>query len=164
MLCRNTGVIGYIREYWSGFFPLLLVEMAHKNGETDIIDNKCAIAVHSLFSVTHRIIIDNESSTEFIFESVARFYNHIKVFMCQKFQQTLHTHRLGHLVSLSLTERFWICSGMCSMRVSQKKEDRRTVGGQPRTGFLRQVRKTIVLRSKVQSDDQEKSSVNDEIE
>ena len=120
ILMRPTGVVGYIREYWSGFFPLLLIEISDKTDE-EMISKKSILSIHSLFSVTHRIIVDQEDKS-FIFESVGRFYNHIKVFHCEKFQQSLHTKKLGHLVSLSLTERFWFCSGLCQMRVTKKKE------------------------------------------
>ena len=78
----------------------------------------------------------------FIFESVGRFYNHIKVFHCEKFQQSLHTKKLGHLVSLSLTERFWFCSGLCQMRVTKKKENNDEVNS-GKSRFMRTVRNTI---------------------
>ena len=152
-LARTTGVVGYIKEYWSGFFPLLLIEISHKNGETDLIEAKSALAIQSLFSVTHRIIVNNfDKNTDFIFESIARFYNHIKVFQCEKFQQSLHTHKLGHLVSLSLTEKFWFCSGLCQMRVSRKK-DEQDGNSKGAMGLFRTVRRTI--RSKYNFDDAE---------
>ena len=136
------GVVGYIKEYWSGFFPLLLIEVAQKNGETELIEAKCSLAIHSLFSVTHRIIVTNfDNNIDFILESVARFYNHIKVFQCEKFQQTLHTDKLGHLVSLSLTEKYWFCSGLCQMRVSKKKDD--TEANKGGLGLFKTVRRTI---------------------
>ena len=143
------GVVGYIKEYWSGFFPLLLIEVAHKNGETDLIEAKSSLAVHSLFSVTHRIIVNNfDNNIDFILESVARFYNHIKVFQCEKFQQTLHTDKLGHLVSLSLTEKYWFCSGLCQMRVSKKKDDNEANKGG--LGLFQTVRRTIKSKSKIE--------------
>ena len=143
------GVVGYIKEYWSGFFPLLLIEVAHKNGETDLIEAKSSLAVHSLFSVTHRIIVNNfDNNIDFILESVARFYNHIKVFQCEKFQQTLHTDKLGHLVSLSLTEKYWFCSGLCQMRVSKKKDD--TEANKGGLGLFQTVRRTIKSKSKIE--------------
>ena len=152
-LARTTGVVGYIREYWSGFFPLLLIELTHKNGETDLIQPKSAVAIQSLFSVTHRIIVNNfDRNIDFILESVARFYNHIKVFQCEKFQQTLHTHRLGHLVSLSLTEKFWFCSGLCQMRVSRKKDEEEG-NSRGALGLFQTVRRTI--RSKYNFEDSE---------
>ena len=161
-LSRSTGVVGYIKEYWSGFFPLLLIEVTDKTGEIEMITNKSIIAIHSMFSVTHRIIINNvDKSSDFVFESIARFYNHIKVFQCEKFQQSLHTHKLGHLVSLSLTERFWFCSGLCQMRVTKKKDDTDGAGA-ARPGFMKSVRNTIIMRSKVQSEDMEVAS-NEEI-
>ena len=150
-LGRATGVVGYIREYWSGFFPLLLIEIAHRNGETDLIEAKSAVAIQSLFSVTHRIIVNNfHRDTDFILESVARFYNHISVFQCEKFQQSLHTQRLGHLVSLSLTEKYWFCSGLCQMRVSRRREDSED-NSKASLGLFQTVRRTI--RSKYNFDD-----------
>ena len=141
------GVVGYIKEYWSGFFPLLLIEVSHKNGETELIEAKCSLAIHSLFSVTHRIIVTNfESNIDFVLESVARFYNHIKVFQCEKFQQTLHTDKLGHLVSLSLTEKYWFCSGLCQMRVSKKKDETEAI--KAGLGLFKTVRRTI--KSKIE--------------
>ena len=165
ILSRNTGVIGYMREYWSGFFPLLLVEVANKDGDTDLIENKSVLAIHSLFSVTHRIIINNyQHFSDFIFESVARFYNHIKVYQCEKFYQSLHTQRIGHLVSLSLTERFWFCNGLCRMRVSKPRDvtDDDATNTKPVQGFMQSVRKTI--RSRIQSEVVEGGSGDDKLE
>ena len=143
------GLVGYIKEYWSGFFPLLLIEVAQKNGETELIEAKSSLALHSLFSVTHRIIVTNfENNIDFILETVARFYNHIKVFQCEKFQQTLHTDKLGHLVSLSLTEKYWFCSGLCQMRVSKKKDD--TEASKGGLGLFQTVRRTIKSKSKIE--------------
>ena len=142
-LNRSTGVVGYIKEYWSGFFPLLLIELANKNGETEPIESKSLKALNSMFSVIHRIIIDDfESSTDFIFESVARFYSHIKIFQCEKFQQSLHTEKLGQLISLSLTEKFWICSGLCKMRTSQKTKEGRKRG----VSLMQTMRNTAILK------------------
>ena len=146
ILSRSTGVVGYIKEYWSGFFPLLLIEIANKEGETEQLESKAMKAINSMFSVIHRIIInDCESSrdTDFIFESVARFYSHIKIFQCEKFHQSLHTQKLGQLISLSLTEKFWICSGLCKMRTSQQKaqeEKRRGVS------LMKTMRNTVILK------------------
>ena len=151
ILSRPTGVVGYIREYWSGFFPLLLIEISDET-EEEMISKKAIHSIHSLFSVTHRIIVDQEEKS-FIFESVGRFYNHIKVFHCEKFQQSLHTKKLGHLVSLSLTERFWFCSGLCQMRVTKKKEKNDET---KKTRFLKTVRQTI-YRTRLVSDAPSKS-------
>ena len=142
-LNRSKGVIGYIKEYWSGFFPLLLIEIANKNGETELIETKAIKMINSMFSVTHRIIIDDfENSADFLFESVARFYTHIKIFQCEKFQQSLHTQRLGQLISLSLTEKFWICSGLCKMRTSKRTEEGRRRG----ISILRTMKNTIMTK------------------
>ena len=151
ILSRPTGVVGYIREYWSGFFPLLLIEISDES-EEEMINKKSILSIHSLFSVTHRIIVDQEEKS-FIFESVGRFYNHIKVFHCEKFQQSLHTQKLGHLVSLSLTERFWFCSGLCQMRVTKKKE---RSDDAKKSRFLKSVRQTI-YRTRLVSDAPSKS-------
>ena len=148
ILSRATGVVGYIKEYWSGFFPLLMVEIPETNGDTDVIDNKSLMSLHSLFSVTHRIILDGEDSKSFLFESIGRFYSHIAVFQCEKFQQSLHTLRLGHLVSLSLTERFWFCSGLCQMRVSRRRGAEEGAEISPaRSRFMKTVRNTIIQRA-----------------
>eukprot|EP00092_Neocalanus_flemingeri_P000469 GFUD01000499.1.p1 GENE.GFUD01000499.1~~GFUD01000499.1.p1 ORF type:complete len:859 (+),score=220.76 GFUD01000499.1:44-2620(+) len=150
-LNRSTGVIGYIKEYWSGFFPLLLIETANKNGETDPIESKTIKMINSMFSVTHRIIIDDlENSADFIFESVARFYTHIKIFQCEKFQQSLHTERLGQLISLSLTEKFWICSGLCKMRTSQRAMEGRKRG----QSILRTIRNSTILKRVISTDEE----------
>ena len=53
-LSKSTGVVGYIKEYWSGFFPLLLIEITEKNEEIEMMNSKSVIAVNSMFSVTHR--------------------------------------------------------------------------------------------------------------
>lgn len=151
ILSRPTGVVGYIREYWSGFFPLLLIEISDET-EDEMISKKSILSIHSLFSVTHRIIVDPDEKN-FIFESVGRFYNHIKVFHCEKFQQSLHTKKLGHLVSLSLTERFWFCSGLCQMRVTKKKERNDEA---KKSRFLKTVRQTI-YRTRLVSDAPSKS-------
>ena len=141
ILSRTTGVVGYIREYWSGYFPLLLIEISDEKEETEMIHKKSILSITSLFSVTHRIIIEREEK-KFVFESIGRFYNHIKVFHCEKFQKSLHTKKLGHLVSLSLTERFWFCSGLCQMRVTKKKENNDEVNS-GKSRFMRTVRNTI---------------------
>lgn len=151
ILSRPTGVVGYIREYWSGFFPLLLIEISDES-EEEMITKKSILSIHSLFSVTHRIIVDHDEKS-FIFESVGRFYNHIKVFHCEKFQQSLHTKKLGHLVSLSLTERFWFCSGLCQMRVTKMKERNAEA---KKSRFLKTVRQTI-YRTRLVSDAPSKS-------
>ena len=117
-----------------------------------MITKKSILSIHSLFSVTHRIIVDHDEKS-FIFESVGRFYNHIKVFHCEKFQQSLHTKKLGHLVSLSLTERFWFCSGLCQMRVTKMKERNAEA---KKSRFLKTVRQTI-YRTRLVSDAPSKS-------
>ena len=151
-LAKQTGVVGYMKEYWAGFFPLLLVEVSSDTGDTEIIDNKAVVAIHSLFSVTHRIIINSfQQYSDFIFESIARFYNHIKVFQCEKFHASLHTQRIGHLVSLSLTERFWFCNGLCKMRVTRRND---VTGAEQSSkqsqGFMKSVRNNI--RSRLTTD------------
>jgi len=147
-LTRSTGVIGYIREYWSGFFPLLLIEIANKNGETELIETKAIKVINSMFSVTHRIIIDDfENNADFIFETAARFYSHIKIFQCEKFQQSLHTEKLGQLISLSLTEKFWLCTGLCKMRTSKRNEEGRKRGH----SIMKTVRNTISLKRAISS-------------
>ena len=117
-----------------------------------MINKKSILSIHSLFSVAHRIVVEPEEKN-FIFESVGRFYNHIKVFHCEKFQQSLHTKKLGHLVSLSLTERFWFCSGLCQMRVTKKKERNDEA---KKSRFLKTVRQTI-YRTRLVSDAPSKS-------
>jgi len=142
-LNRATGVIGYIREYWAGFFPLLLIEIANKDGETETIEAKPLKALNSMFSVIHRIIIrDLEKDIDFIFESLGRFYCHIKIFQCEKFQQSLHTEKLGQLISLSMTEKFWICNGLCKMRTSQKAKQ----GRKRPVSLMETMRNTVMLR------------------
>ena len=50
-LARNRGVLGYIREYWAGFFPLLLVDL----GDPQIgLDEKTLARLKALFSTVHR--------------------------------------------------------------------------------------------------------------
>ena len=159
-LNRSTGVVGYIKEYWSGFFPLLLIELANKNGETEPIESKSLKALNSMFSVIHRIIIDDfESSTDFIFESVARFYSHIKIFQCEKFQQSLHTEKLGQLISLSLTEKFWICSGLCKMRTSQKTKEGRKRG----VSLMQTMRNTTILKRVLSGEGEEEENKDENI-
>ena len=113
-----------------------------------------------MFSVIHRIIIDDfESSTDFIFESVARFYSHIKIFQCEKFQQSLHTEKLGQLISLSLTEKFWICSGLCKMRTSQKTKEGRKRG----MSLMQTMRNTTILKRVLSGEGEEEENKDENI-
>ena len=48
---RSLGVLGYIREYWAGFFPLLLVDL----GDPQVaLDEKALARLRALFSTVHR--------------------------------------------------------------------------------------------------------------
>ena len=147
-LSCTTGVLGYIRDYWAGFFPLLLVEVQDSAGESEPLDPRARTLLASLFSVTHRVLVpglEHAPSAEFVFETCARFQAHCRSLHCERWQAALHTAQLGRLVSLGLTQPHWVCTGLCGMRTQARRQPP-DPAARP-VGLLRSVRNTIVHRA-----------------
>ena len=125
VLYHPGGLIEYVRKYWVGFFPLLLIHLS----DTSVCDplNESNLSfLETQFSCIHRVIIRyiiNDSS--FLLRSIVQYYLHVQHLQC------------GHLPlvrSSSLTQRLsnrqWTCPGLCELqtvntRTGRDKEDKK---------------------------------------
>ena len=139
VLHKSGGVTGYVKNYWMGFFPILLVHISEATEcgpvnevhTTHIVDN---------YSSCHRIIIQNISNEiNFLFQTIVRFYLHIHYLQC--------THLVfgdqGSLIK-SLSNCQWKCPGLCQLQTLNP--EREEVRNKKRRTFFQSVRRSMSVR------------------
>ena len=116
VLYHTGGVIQYVRKYWVGFFPLLLIHLS----DTRVCEppNESNLSfLETQFSCIHRVIIrDIINDSSFLLESIVQYYLHVHYLQC------------GHLPlvrSSSLNHRLssgqWSCPGLCELHTLNNK-------------------------------------------
>ena len=150
VLYHTGGVIEYVRKYWVGFFPLLLIHLS----DTRVCEppNESNLSfLETQFSCIHRVIIrDIINDSSFLLESIVQYYLHVHYLQC------------GHLPlvrSSSLNHRLssgqWSCPGLCELHTLNNKtggdreDKKRSLLQSVKRRFT--VRKDRIRRSRSQS-------------
>lgn len=140
---KDTGIVGYVRKYWNGYFPLILIQVA-KQSELGSIKKSLIEKIQEGFSSCLRFIVEDiESSQATLFEAFIRFYLHEVRLQCSKLDKTYSDPDLTFNTSSnsSLHTSSWRCAGLCGLRNlghSQKKR---------RINFLSAARKKLFSHS-----------------
>ncbi|TRY61785.1 hypothetical protein TCAL_01456 [Tigriopus californicus] len=90
VLNTESGMISYLAKFWTGFYPLLLIEILNKN-----IDNAEEIEpfsrqlrrIHAYFGDVHHIRIaedELDDHMDWIAECLGRLYIHARLFQCSR--------------------------------------------------------------------------------
>ena len=131
-----TGVMGYIASYWTGYFPLLLIQTCSDLSPPDTLDQDLTEEILSHFSYLHLVHLDQEDQTSTLSSLVVRYHIHLE--KCGKGDQRMKEHRLSD----------WKCPGLCGLEYQmpikrEEKDKKRT--------FIRAVRKSMSVRKAVQA-------------
>ena len=118
MINRHNGLVNYVKEYWKGFFPFLLIEVlpddddgvATPRTSSDVFNR--AVALSSDF---HKIVIHESDFSDsgggdlsFVTETVARFFGHCRLFNCDKRGEGINKRE-------GSTKTHWTCAGLCQL-------------------------------------------------
>lgn len=140
---KETGIVGYVRKYWNGYFPLVLIQVA-KQAELGSIKKSLIEKIEEGFSSCFRFIIEDiESSQAVLFEAFIRFYLHEVRLQCSKLDKTFSDRDLSFNTSSnsSLHSSSWRCAGLCGLRNSGQIQKKR------RINFLSAARKKLFSHS-----------------
>ena len=109
LLSFETGLLGYISQYWRGYLPLLLVQVASPG---DLIKKNVIDLLEKDFSSCYRLHLQDPGSYNgFLLENCVRFYLHNEKFQCNKVERTTSTS-----TNQSLVSNQWKCSGLCGLK------------------------------------------------
>ena len=139
VLYSSEGVTGYLKKYWMGFFPLLLVHL-DETTPCDPVNELHTCLLANNYSVTHRIIIqDINFDTNFLFQTIVRYHLHVHQLQCNRLAMV---SRCSLIPSLSNWQ--WKCPGLCQLQtVNPDRETRRT---KKKKTFFQSVRRTLSVR------------------
>lgn len=117
-LANETGMLGYIRQYWRGYFPLLLIQIGSPG---DIIKKPVIEILQRDFSSCFRLFLSDPGSRDKDIEDVVVSYHlHNDKFQCHKVERATSTD-----TSQSLFATNWKCSGLCGLKSSKIDHSRR---------------------------------------
>ena len=112
VMANETGMVGYIRQYWRGYFPLLLI---HVGLPGDFIKKSVTDKLQRDFSSCFRLHLTDPCSRDKDLEDVFVSYHlHNDKFQCHKVERATSTD-----TSQSLFATNWNCSGLCGLKSSK---------------------------------------------
>ena len=112
ILANETGMLGYIRQYWRGYFPLLLIQIGSPG---DIIKKPVIEILQRDFSSCFRLLLPDPGSRDKDIEDVVVSYHlHNDKLQCHKVERATSTD-----TNQSLFETNWKCSGLCGLKSSK---------------------------------------------
>ena len=76
LLCSSSGVMAYTAQYWAGFFPLLLVNISHK--QSSIPEGNTDQIFTQFCSVHHLVLQDWQGQADVILETMVKFLVHLE--------------------------------------------------------------------------------------
>jgi len=139
VLHHSGGVTGYVRKYWTGFFPLLLVHL-NKTPTCDPVNELHSSFLANNYSFSHRVIIqDISSDTTFLLQSIVRYHLHVHLLQCCH----LALVKRGSL-SKSLSSGDWKCPGLCKLQTANP--DRHSDRTKKKKTFFQSVRRNLTVR------------------
>ena len=139
VLHNSGGVIGYVRKYWAGFFPLLLINLT-KVSSCDPVSELDSCLLANQFSFSHRVIIEDISSdTKFLLQSIVRYHLHVHQLQCSR----LALVKRGSLIK-SLSNAEWKCPGLCKLQTINP--EREQVRAKKKKSFFQSVRRSLTVR------------------
>jgi len=144
VVCKPTGIVGYIRHYWHGYFPLILVQVAPTIHQAEPLKKYLIEKIEEGFSTSFRLIVEDVKHCQTrLFEALARFYQHEVRLQCSKLDKAFSIPDLNLNTSSnsSLHSSSWRCAGMCGLTNSGASQAKR------RTNFLSAARKKLFSRS-----------------
>ena len=146
---NHTGLLNYIKEYWIGFFLILLVKVLPDNEVKDCVDQTNSSDLYNraaaLSSDCHKIIIHESDLSDngdlsFVTESIARFFGHCRIFNCDKHGEgSKERERQQDCLT---TKTHWTCPGLCQLSTYQTKIGRR----KKTIGFFKTVRRALTMK------------------
>ena len=112
VMANETGMLGYIRQYWRGYFPLLLIQVGSPG---DIIRKSVSDKLQRDFSSCFRLHLTDPCSRDKDLEDVFVSYHlHNDKFQCHKVERATSTD-----TSQSLFATNWNCAGLCGLKSSK---------------------------------------------
>jgi len=123
---KEKGIMGYVRKYWNGYFPLFLIQLSNQS-EVGSIKKSLKEKLEERFSSCFRFTVENiETCQGYLFDAFVRFYLHEVRLQCTKLDKTYSDPDLTHNTSCTSTidTQRWRCSGLCGLvseRQSKKK-------------------------------------------
>ena len=139
VLHHSGGVIGYVKKYWTGFFPLLLVHLTQA-ASCDPVTEVESFLIADQFSFSHRLIIqDISSDCRFLLQSIVRYHLHVHQLQCSR----LALVKRGSLIK-SLSNAQWKCPGLC--RLQTVNPEREQVRAKKKKTFFQSVRRSLTVR------------------
>ena len=109
VMASEIGMLGYIRQYWRGYFPLLLIQVGAPG---DIIKKSVTDTLQRDFSSSFRMHLPDPCSRDKDLEDVFVSYHlHNDKFQCHKVERATSTD-----TSQSLFATNWKCSGLCGLK------------------------------------------------
>jgi len=144
VVSKPTGIVGYIRHYWHGYFPLLLVQVASTNTQAEPLKKYLIEKIEAGFSSSFRLIVEDIKACQAqLFDALARFYQHEVRLQCSKLDKALSIPdlNLNTCSNSSLHSSSWRCAGMCGLSNSGSRQSKR------RINFLSAARRKLFSRS-----------------
>lgn len=112
ILNRSSGILGYLRKYWTGFFPLLSVQSCSGQEDFQITEDDIKEMIHSQFSSYHQIVLNTDEGPQFLIESILNYKTHLCI--CDRYKSVQKNSR-------------WKCDGPCGLKTSNIiEEEKRT--------------------------------------
>jgi hypothetical protein len=118
VLGKPTGIVGYIRHYWNGYFPLLLVQVV---SEEPHIKTQVREKIEEGFSSSFRLLVEDIRTCQtLLFDALGRFYLHEVRLQCSKLDKAVSISDLNMNTSSnsSLQSCSWRCAGLCGLTSS----------------------------------------------
>ena len=110
MIGRSRGILGYCKQYWGGYYPLLLIRMA--DGATPAVRKDLVDKLEAIFSsCLHTSLPQNFNKKEEagLMDSLLRLYLHKVKLRCAE--------SVGSHEKLGLRSTSWRCPGQCGLSV-----------------------------------------------
>jgi hypothetical protein len=104
ILNTNTGVMGYITKYWTGFFPLLLIQISSESTSSSIPEEN-SDQIAKQFCSHHSMMHDWEHQTTGVLECMVRYQVHLE--KCGKNEKEKEKG--------DQMKKDWKCPGQCGL-------------------------------------------------
>ena len=109
LLATESGILSYIRQYWRGYFPLLLLQIG---SSTEVVRKSGIEILERDFSSCFRLHLPDPCSRDKdVEEAVINFHLHNDKFQCHKVERATSTN-----TNQSLFSNNWKCSGLCGLK------------------------------------------------
>ena len=149
ILGRSRGAGAYLSQYWTGFFPFLLLQLTEADVEAAAgVGEQEASLLREVASLPHRVVLgQGRGEREWGLEALARYHLHCTT--CRGREAGSGTREGGSRAreggSRSLSSSEWKCGGQC--RLQGTNPHRRQLGRSRRKKtFFQSVRRTIRVR------------------